>query len=142
MRSWFRFSFLVTCLLAATSSAFASPADDSLQALLAARQSLVTLLDTSDGAAQAKLEGEIVKHSKAVDAAVASALSSKATSPESAGKFKEFKAVWDAFKKTRDSEILPAVHAGKVDQAKALAKGVQAERVAKMKELLAALGAK
>ena len=43
---------------------------------------------------------------------------------------------------TRDGEIIPFVKAGKKDDAKALAKGVQAERFKKMQELLTALGAK
>lgn len=143
MRTSFRFSSIViACILLLASSAFASPADDALKSLLAARQSLVTMLDTTDGAAQSKLESEIAQHSKAVDATVAAALADKKTSADAAAKFKEFKSVWDAFKKTRDSELVPALRAGKVDQAKALAKGVQAERLAKMKEVLAALGAK
>ena len=61
---------------------------------------------------------------------------------EQVAKFKEFQEIWQAFKKTRDTEIIPAVKAGKVDVAKALAKGVQAERLGKMKQLLAELGAK
>ncbi|HEY6878880.1 MAG TPA: MCP four helix bundle domain-containing protein [Polyangiales bacterium] len=143
MRTSIRLSSLViACILLLASSALASPADDTLKSLLAARQSLVTMLDTTDGAAQSKLQGEIAQHTKSVDAAVAAALADKATSADAAAKFKEFKSIWDAFKKTRDGEIVPAIRAGKVDQAKALAKGVQAERLAKMKDLLAALGAK
>lgn len=43
---------------------------------------------------------------------------------------------------TRDTEIIPALKSGKKDAAKALAKGVQAERVKKLNELLGSLGAK
>jgi hypothetical protein len=75
-------------------------------------------------------------------AASRAALADKATGADAARKYKELKEVWEAFKKTRDGEIVPAVKAGKVDAAKALAKGIQAERLGKMKELLSALGAK
>jgi hypothetical protein len=73
---------------------------------------------------------------------VKSALADKTTAKEQAAKFKEFKEIWEAFKKTRDTEIIPAIKAGKVDAAKALAKGIQAERLGKMKQLLGELGAK
>jgi hypothetical protein len=129
------------CSLFAT-SALASPAESALEALLKARASLVALLDTSDAAAQKTLQSEIVTASSAVDDSVKAALADKTTSPAQAKQYKEFNDVWLAFKKTRDGEIIPAVKAGKVDVAKGLAKGIQAERFGKLKELLAALGAK
>jgi hypothetical protein len=44
-----------------------------------------------------------------------------------------FTPVWTEFKATRDNEIIPAVYAGKTDDAKKLAMGIQAERMGKMK---------
>jgi hypothetical protein len=142
MKSISKFSLVLTVIWTLAASALASPADSALAALLKARASLVTLLDTSDAAAQKNLEGEIRTATKEVDDSVKSALADKATPKEAAAKLKEFDGVWKDFKKTRDGEIIPAVKAGKVDAAKALAKGVQAERMGKMKELLAAAGAK
>lgn len=136
-RSVIRNAIVVLALLFA-SVAFAAPADDTLSSILAARQSLVTMLDTTDAAKQASLEAEIAKASKAADAAIAAGVADKGTS----AKFKELKGIWEAFKKTRDTEIVPSVKTGKVDAAKALAKGIQAERLGKMKEILAGLGAK
>jgi hypothetical protein len=132
--------FVAFSLFAA--SALASPADSALSSLLKARESLVTLLATTDKAAQNALQSEIGKASKEVDGSLKAAISDKTVSAEQASKYKAFKEIWEAFKKTRDSEIIPAIKAGKVEDAKALAKGVQAERFAKMKELLAAAGAK
>jgi hypothetical protein len=129
---------LVALSMLVASVALAAPAADALSSILAARQSLVTLLDTTDAAKQGALEADIAKASKSVDAAISAGLADKAAAP----KFKELKDLWDAFKKTRDTEIVPSVKAGKVDAAKALAKGVQAERLGKMKEILAGLGAK
>ena len=142
MKSLSKFSLVLTVISALAATALASPADSALAALLKARASLVTLLDTTDAAAQKTLEGEIRTATKEVDDSVKSALADKATPKDAAAKLKEFDGVWKDFKKTRDGEIVPAVKAGKVDAAKALAKGVQAERMAKMKELLAAAGAK
>jgi hypothetical protein len=45
--------------------------------------------------------------------------------------------VWEAFKATRENEIVPAVYAGDKEKAKGLASGVQAER---MKQMKAAMG--
>jgi len=142
MKSLSKFATVFATLSLLAASALASPADSALQALLKARGSLVSLLDTSDRATQSSLQAEIVKASKEVDDSIKAALSDKAAPKEQTSKYKEFKELWEAFKKTRDGEIVPAIKAGKVDEAKALAKGIQAERFGKLKELLGALGAK
>jgi hypothetical protein len=102
---------------------------------------LVTLLDTTDKAQQTTRVAVIAKASKEVVDGVKAGLGDKATPADQLDKYKAFKVVWESFKKTRDAETGPAVKAGKADVAKALAKGMQAERVAKRNELLAALGA-
>jgi hypothetical protein len=142
MKSLSKVALVFAALTLFTAGALASSADSALQSLLKARTSLVALLDTSDAATQKTLQAEIVAASKSVDESVKAGLTDKATTKEQAAKYKEFDAVWKDFKKTRDGEIIPAISAGKVDAAKALAKGIQAERFAKLKELLAGLGAK
>jgi hypothetical protein len=137
-----KFAAVFAAVSAFSLAALASPADDALSSLMKARQSLITLLDTTDKPAQATLQSEIGKASKEVDDSIKVALADKTTAKDAAAKYKELKEVWEAFKKTRDGEIVPAVKAGKADAAKALAKGIQAERFGKMKELLGALGAK
>lgn len=49
----------------------------------------------------------------------------------------EFEPVWNAFKHTRETEIVPAAGAGKVEVARVIALGIQAER---MKAMKAAMG--
>jgi hypothetical protein len=142
MKSISKFSLVCAVVSMFAATALASPAESALSALLKARASLVTLLDTSDAATQKTLEGEINSASKLVDESVKSGLTDKAAPKDAVAKLKEFDGIWKDFKKTRDGEIIPAVKAGKVDAAKALAKGIQAERMGKMKELLGALGAK
>lgn len=42
---------------------------------------------------------------------------------------------WEAFRNTRDSELIPLIEAGKIDEAKKIAFGVQAERYNKFRAL-------
>ena len=135
IRFFHALSFALLTLVAA--QAFAAPPDDAKAALTKAREALVTMLD-ADAAKYDALQADITKATKAVDAALAAAASDKAH----ADTYKELKKTWDEFKKTRDGEIIPAIKSGKKDAAKALAKGVQAERFKKLNELLGSLGAK
>ncbi|MET0341651.1 MAG: hypothetical protein ABW252_11670 [Polyangiales bacterium] len=121
----------------AAGQAFAGPPDDAKASLGKAREALVAMLD-ADAAKYDALTADIAKASKAVDAALAAGTADKAH----ADVYKDLKKTWDEFKKTRDGEIIPALKSGKKDAAKALAKGVQAERFKKLNELLASVGAK
>jgi hypothetical protein len=47
---------------------------------------------------------------------------------------------WNAFKKTREAELVPAILAGKDDEAKKLAGGIQKERITKCQQLVGELG--
>lgn len=49
---------------------------------------------------------------------------------------KELKSIWDEFKYTRDTQIIPFIYEDKIKEAKELAMGVQAERYRKMAGLL------
>lgn len=46
--------------------------------------------------------------------------------------FKELKDTWEVFRDTRDKQLIPLVYAGKLDEAKVLGLGIQAERYKKM----------
>jgi hypothetical protein len=137
-------SFLLVTLAMVSFAAAQAPACphyDAKVLLTKARESLVTLID-ADAAQFAPLEAEIARASSGVDAALALALADASTPAERAKLYGELKTIWEAFKTTRDAEIIPAVKSGKKDQAKALASGVQAERFKKMNELLGQLGVK
>lgn len=116
-------------------TAFAGEYDDLRAEMTAARESLVTFVVNKDkrGADQQK----IVKDT----ADKVSAHLSKMKAP--AGKeaqFKELVETWAAFKKTRETELVPAVLAGKDDEAKKLVNGIQKERYTKCQQLLGELG--
>lgn len=60
-----------------------------------------------------------------------------------AGKEAQLKALaetWSALKKAREAELVPALIAGKEDEAKKLAGGVQKERITKCQQLVGELG--
>lgn len=92
-----------------------------------ARESLVTLLKNKDkrGSDQQKL---VKDTADAVSAALA-----KMKAP--AGKdaqFKELADNWNAFKKTREDELVPAILASKQEEAEKIATGIQRERLKKV----------
>lgn len=139
MKKWTLGLGIIGLLLCSSISLAASPADGIKSALVTAREKLLAMLEAPDAASLDKLQVEITKASQAVDAGIKSALSDKSAPQD---KYKELKALWEQFRKTRDSELIPALRAGKKDEAKAIAKGVQAERYGKMQAMLTALGAK
>ena len=105
--------------------------EDACKALMEARGHLVTMLDASDKATQDDLKGKV----QAASAKLDEVLAAMAKGPDAA-KTKDFKVVWEEFRKTRDNEIIPDIYAGKKAEAKALATGVQAERMKKMKGIM------
>ena len=103
--------------------------------LSAARESLVTMLTNKDkrGADQQKLVKDTADK--------VSAHLAKLKAP--AGKEAQFKALlenWNAFKKTRETELVPMILAGKDDEARKLAGGVQKERITKCQQMVGELG--
>jgi hypothetical protein len=121
--------------LSASQWALANEFTDLRSQLSAARESLVTMMVNKDkrGADQQKL---VKSTADAVSAALA-----KVKAP--AGKeaqLKELVETWSAFKKTREVELVPAILAGKDDEAKKLAGGIQKERITKCQQLVGELG--
>ena len=121
----------VAALLAPAFGQAAGPADVCTN-LGEARTQLVALLGEADAAKFDGYKAKIQAASKALDGNLAA----MAGGPDAA-KADAFKPVWEAFKGTRETEIIPAIHAGDKEKAKGLASGVQAER---MKQMKAAMG--
>ncbi|MEO5365109.1 MAG: hypothetical protein H7831_01870 [Magnetococcus sp. WYHC-3] len=117
-------------LALAAGGAEAGPvADEVKMAMGEARQNLVAMVGAADMAEYPQREMAIQAATAKVDATVAAHPQALAA----------FNAVWMEFKNTRDTQIIPALKAGKVADAKALASGIQAERVKKMNEALSAV---
>jgi hypothetical protein len=123
--------------LALSFPTFAGEPGDSMKTpLMAGRTSLLAMLDAPEADVPA-LEAEMNNAAAALDAVIATASANQ----DSAAKVKEFQVIWEEFKATRANELVPAIKAGKKDEAKALAQGIQAERMGKMKVILVELGA-
>ncbi len=122
---------LILCACAVTFMPVASLAAnkaDAMTAIKTAREKLVALIDTKEPGTQKMLIDEIHKASDEADKQLA-ALGGDA-------KAKEAKGVWEEFKKTRETQIIPAVQGGHPEKAKEIATGIQKERFKKIMELL------
>lgn len=131
---------LVSLLAALAVLPFALPAQanefsELRSQLSAARESLVTLLTNKDkrGADQQKLVKDTA------DAVSAKLARMKAPAGKEA-QFKELNETWAAFKKTREVDLVPAILAGRDDEARKLAGGIQRERITRCQELVSELG--
>jgi hypothetical protein len=123
---------LVAALLCSAGAVEAATPADACANLGEARTHLVAMLGEADAAKLDGLKAKVHAASAKLDADLAAM-----TAGPDAAKVSAFKPVWDAFKATRETEIIPAIYAGDKEKAKGLASGVQAGR---MKEMKAAMG--
>ena len=84
------------------------------------------MINTKDKSVQDALNAKVQAAIARVDAALASMTNADAKVAT------DFKAVWDQFKVTREKEIIPAIYAGNVAEAKKISDGIQYERLSKM----------
>ncbi len=127
----------LACLLLAA-PVLAGPVGDIKSTLTTTRQQTMSMLSEDDRAVLEMRYDDALKSSKELDALLAAALKNdalRAAQPT----LLQFKTTWEAFKKTRDSEIIPLLMAGSNFKARAMAFTVQAPRFKKMNELLDSL---
>ncbi len=117
--------------LLSAGAAQAAPSDDACTALMDARSNLVAMIGSTDKSAYDGLKARIHEASARLDATLAAM--AKSYNADSEARAGAFKPVWEDFKKTREGEIIPLVYAGRHAEAKAIATGIQAERMVKMK---------
>ncbi len=122
---------LVLFALAMVTPVWADDATQVKEAITAARQKLVTMVK-ADPAEYGHLKTDVTDASKHADDVLGAALAAG----HHTDKLVEVKTTWEAFKATRDTELIPSLEGGHPDQAKALATGVQKERFEKMMHLL------
>ena len=135
MKKWILSLSVALVTLGASTVASANEFADLRGKLSAARESLVTMLVNKDkrGADHQK----VVKDT--ADAVSAHLAKLKAPAGKEA-QMKELVENWNAFKKTREVDLVPAILAGKEDEAKKLAGGIQKERITKCQQLVGELG--
>lgn len=100
------------------------------ETLMEARHALLAMLEASRQADREALHAKVLAASSRLDALIALTFVSDAEAAQG------FKAIWAEFKSTRQKEIIPAVYAGRIEQARKLADGVQAERLTRMRSCL------
>lgn len=132
-------AFVSLCVAAAglvfSGAVWANGFSDVRAAMSSARESLVTMTVNKDkrGPDQQKLVKDTA------DAVTAMLGKMKAPAGKEA-QFNELVQTWTAFKKTRETELVPAILAGKEEEAKKLISGIQKERITKCQTLLGELG--
>lgn len=127
-------TLLIALLLAPWGGVQADAAGDVCAALRTARIHLIALMGATDGltlnnhrdrlhAASDRLDGHLAAMRQGADAGDATRAA-------------EFEPVWRAFRHTRETEIIPAVQAGRAEIARGIALGVQAERMQAMNAIM------
>ncbi len=106
--------------------AWADPASEACAALANARTALYSMTIAKDKFAQDAFNAKVQAASAKLDSVLAGMTGADAKLAA------DFRAVWDQFKTTRDKEIIPAIYKGNSDEAKKIADGIQAQRLAKM----------
>lgn len=101
---------------------------DAKTSLVSAREALLKMLDEKDPAVVAKLEEEIAKHTADVEAFLTEKKADASMAEEARTRLGTFEETWKVFRETRDGQLVPMIKEGKIDDARALAKGLQAER--------------
>ncbi|MBI4828859.1 MAG: hypothetical protein HY804_08630 [Nitrospinae bacterium] len=117
----------VVAFSAFTGPAFAGAFGDLKMKATDARESLVAMLKNKDkrGPDQQKLVKDTAD-------AVSAALGKLKAPAGKEAQFKELSDNWNAFKKTREEELVPAILAGKQEEADKIATGIQRERLKKV----------
>lgn len=126
---------IAVAALGAASLAHANDFADLRGKLSAARESLVTMLVNKD-----KRGADHQKVVKDTADAVSAALAKLKAPAGKEAQFNELVSNWNAFKKTRETELVPLILAGKDDEAKKIASGIQKERITKCQQMVGELG--
>lgn len=124
--------------LAFPCSAQAGQIGDIQSTLGTTRQQTMAMLSEDDRAVLEMRYDDALKSSKDLDVLLAAALKSEALRAAQPT-LMQFRTIWEAFKKTRDKEIIPMLFAGDRLKARYRALTEQAPRFRKMNELLESL---
>jgi hypothetical protein len=125
----------ISLFVFAPSTVFAGKVEDIQARLNQSRQQTMAMLSEADKSVLEMRYEEALASSKEVDASLHSALADPSLQAQHES-LEAFERVWDAFKGTRDEEIVPLLMAGKQEQARALAQKVQLPRFKRMNDLL------
>jgi len=131
----FIIGMIFTLLSLTAGSVYANDFKDLRTKMVAARESLITM--ATDKTKRSPEQQKLVKDT--ADAVSAALGKLKAPAGKEA-QFKELQETWNAFKKTRETELVPAILSGKDDEALKIAGGIQKKRFATCLSLVGELG--
>ncbi|MBI4204423.1 MAG: methyl-accepting chemotaxis protein, partial [Betaproteobacteria bacterium] len=101
----------------------------------AQRANVATMMLLTGRADQEALHNDTKSRSKEVDETVRRLLERNKDNPKHYAMLEEFSAIRKAYREIRDDQVVPLIYAEKIDDAKKLIVGVQAERNAKMRAI-------
>lgn len=104
------------------------------------RAALLSMISVSQPADRETWHQEIKERSKDVAEITQGLLQRNRNNPAFSSKLDELKTLRDAFAQTRDTQIIPLIYAGKLEQARAVAFGIQEERAGKIRAIAQKLG--
>lgn len=136
MKKILALALCLTALVLAPGISSADGLSDILTDMKTARTKLIALIETDNKEAQPALVKEIHDATDSADKKMDAQIADAATPADVKTKLTEAKTIWEDFKKTRETEIIPAILAGKVSEARVLAVGIQKERFQKITNLL------
>lgn len=113
-----------------SSSIEGMPRSEILAFLMEARLALLSMIEARDAATREALNVTVQTASRRLDSKLSRLGHGTAKDAQT------FQDVWERFKSTRQTEIIPAVFSGRTDRARQIATGVQGERLATMKSIL------
>jgi CRP-like cAMP-binding protein len=113
-----------------SSCADGMPRSEILAFLMEARLALLSMIEARDAATREALNVTVQTASKRLDFKLEKVGQGAVKDAQT------FRGVWEMFKSTRQTEIIPAVFAGRTDRAWQIATGVQGDRLATMKSIL------
>ncbi len=119
-------------------AAQAGPVADMKSSLASMRQHTMAMMGESDRSAMEMQHEDSMKYSDQLDKQLDAALKNKDLA-KAQPTLKQFEALWDELKKTRDSEIIPLLYAGDRMKARMIAMTTQQPRFKKLNELLDSL---
>lgn len=119
-------------------AAHAGPVGDMKTSLASMRQHTMAMMSESDRGAIEMQHEDSMKFSDLLDKQLDAALNNKSLAKAQPA-LRQFRTLWEEFKKTRDSEIIPLLYAGDRMKARMTAMTTQQPRFKKLNELLDSL---
>ncbi len=105
----------------------------------ATRAAALTMMMLTERSEQEVRHQGIKDRSQENDAIMRRLLEQGRDDPQLFRRLEEFEVIRSAFRQTRETQVMPLIYAGKVDEAKELFRGIQAERNDKMESIADAL---